>query len=266
MQKTKNKATKPKVVKKMVKKEFVVKEEKEIVIAETPKSLGMVVNSTPMNVKQLLAIHQKTDPRFIYEKKGRGGNFSYVPVAYVQQKLNQIFGWAWDFEVKSHGVEIESKQIWVLGKLTVKIPANNTPTGYVELTKEQFGQSEVKMLKTGGVMNLGNDLKAAASDALKKCASQFGIASDVYGKNEYTELGITEMPKEMAQASIQPTNGIDYISKIKIKLFALGAKDKWLALEKLFTLTGTQWNDFEKTPEKEAEAKTVYANLLMAGK
>ena len=37
-------------------------------------------------------------------------------------------------------------------------------------------------------VNLGNDFKASATDALKKCASEFGIASDVYGKNEFKEI------------------------------------------------------------------------------
>jgi len=40
------------------------------------------------------------------------------------------------------------------------------------------------------MVDFGNDMKAAATDALKKCASELGIASDVYGTAEYAEEGV----------------------------------------------------------------------------
>ena len=39
-------------------------------------------------------------------------------------------------------------------------------------------------------LNLGNDYKAAATDALKKCAADIGIASDIYGKDEFREIAV----------------------------------------------------------------------------
>ena len=39
-------------------------------------------------------------------------------------------------------------------------------------------------------MDFGNDMKAAASDALKKCASQFGLFNDIYRDNEIMEIQV----------------------------------------------------------------------------
>lgn len=44
------------------------------------------------------------------------------------------------------------------------------------------------------MLDFGNDLKAASTDALKKCASLLGIASDVYGKSEYKDIGYDVQP------------------------------------------------------------------------
>ena len=39
-------------------------------------------------------------------------------------------------------------------------------------------------------LDLGNDLKAATTDALKKCASELGIASDIYAPNEFKAIHV----------------------------------------------------------------------------
>ena len=41
---------------------------------------------------------------------------------------------------------------------------------------------------------MGNDLKAATTDALKKCASELGIASDIYAPNEFKAIYV--VPEE----------------------------------------------------------------------
>lgn len=136
---------------------------------------------TWMSEKQVLKVIQKTPPQHIYKRKGKGGQtFDYVTGTYVTKVLNFVFGWNWDFEIVAHGRE--SDQIWVQGKLTVKSEKGET------ITKSQFGRADIKFKKESKIMlDFGNDLKAASTDALKKCASMLGIASDVYGKMEYKQ-------------------------------------------------------------------------------
>lgn len=143
---------------------------------------NMTLAKTWLNDKQLLKIVQRTPSNETYRRKGKGGkDFTYVTGNYIIKCLNFAFGWNWDFEITSHG--IEKKQIWAMGKLTVK-----SSDGKQTITKTQFGRSDIKFLKDGsGHVDFGNDLKAASTDAMKKCASMLGIASDIYGKMEYKE-------------------------------------------------------------------------------
>ncbi len=163
---------------------------------------------------QLMFMLQSTPKNQIYKRPGKGGkSFEYVTGSYITKALNYVFGWNWDFEVKEHG--IEKGHIWVLGKLTVR---GNKPGQ--EISKTQFGRAEVKYLTTyvnkkkvvtGEYVDFGNDLKAATTDALKKCASMLGFASDVYGKMEYkTEAGRDPSPSytPQQQQTIVPTKPV----------------------------------------------------------
>lgn len=139
----------------------------------------LTIPKTWLTDKQLLFMLQKTPREQIYRRPGKGGKtFDYVTVSYIQKALNYAFAWNWDFEIIEHGKEDD--HVWVLGKLTVR----GSKQGEV-ITKTQFGRSDVKKLKTGGNVDYGNDLKGAASDALKKCASLLGFSSDIYGKANY---------------------------------------------------------------------------------
>jgi hypothetical protein len=156
---------------------------------------NLSIAKTWVTEKQILRMVQKTPKQFIYRRKGRGGKeFDYVTGSYVERVLNFVFGFMWDFEVKEHG--LRGDHIWVLGALTVKDGKGNS------ITKTQFGRKEVAYLKDkahteANMVDFGNDLKSATTDALKKCASLFGIASDVYGKGEYKEeSGVTPRPAE----------------------------------------------------------------------
>lgn len=141
----------------------------------------LTIPKTWMTEHQVTFMLQRTPKDMVYRRKGKGGQmFDYVTGSYITKALNYAFGWAWDFEVVEHGKE--NNHVWVLGKLTV----HGTKPGQ-SITKTQFGRADVKQLKAGGNVDYGNDLKAAATDAMKKCASMLGIASDIYGKAEYKE-------------------------------------------------------------------------------
>lgn len=152
--------------------------------------------------EQILYMLRKTPPQFVKTRPGRGGGmWKYVTTHYVETVLNYTFAWDWDFEVVRENRE--GHHIYVYGKLTV-----NLPNGKV-ITKGQYGQAEVKMNpRTGKPISLGDDYKAAASDSLKKCASMFGIASDVYGGEEFREVemvddkdAVDEPPEDLADVA-----------------------------------------------------------------
>jgi len=141
-----------------------------------------LIEEAPLEEQQILQIMGKTPKKHIYSRPAKGGGeWEYVTGVYVKKVLNYVFGWLWDFEIVEHGRE--NDLVWVLGRLTVKGKDG------VEIKKMQFGRADVKMKRGTKIpLDFGNDLKAASTDALKKCASELGVASDVYGRNEFREV------------------------------------------------------------------------------
>ena len=108
-------------------------------------------------------------PAQIKQRKGRNGFLDYVEGWSVIARLNEAFQGAWSFEVPWH--EIRETEVLVLGRLTAD-----------GVTKTQFGASQVtRDRETKALVSLGDDLKAAATDALKKCATFLGVGLHLYG-------------------------------------------------------------------------------------
>lgn len=151
------------------------------------------VENNMLNTGQLQYLLQKTPKNHIYQRKAKGGGtWDYVTGTYIKKVLNLMFGWDWSFEVVEHKFDLEIKQAYVLGKLTVN-------SGGKKIVKMQFGRADIKFLKALDPdtkrrmpLDIGNDLKSATTDSLKKCASELGIASDVYAPNEFKEIKIVE--------------------------------------------------------------------------
>jgi hypothetical protein len=161
---------------------------KEVVKIEA-KELSLVQDNS-LNANQLALLMKRTPDKFVRNRPAKGGGtWTYVSGGYIRKVLNLMFGWDWDFEVLS---EIErGNQVIVKGKLTCRVNGR-------AIVKTQFGCKEI-MYKRGtqDPLNLGNDYKAAATDALKKCAADIGIASDIYGKDEFREISVnTESAEE----------------------------------------------------------------------
>lgn len=163
---------------------------------------------------------EKTPREYVKKRKGRGGlELDYVETGYVVDQLNKKFNCMWSFRVLREGVGKD--KVWVLGELTVYIP---TQFGIQPIVKTQYGGGDIKKTREGGeVIDVGDDLKGAASDALKKCASLLGIASDIYWQDRtFEERGVErnwkEIEKDVREASPAQKNLIlKLIGEGKIK-------------------------------------------------
>ena len=161
-------------------------EKEQVDIESAPKKSGLTAIDGGLTQQQLLYMMRRTPRTSIYTRPAKGGGeWRYVTGAYVKKVLNFVFAWNWNFQIIDKGQEGDS--IWVQGRLTVKDVNGN------EIIKEQFGRADVKLKKDGKFLDYGNDLKAAATDSLKKCASELGIASDVYNANEYKEVRLVDI-------------------------------------------------------------------------
>lgn len=95
-----------------------------------------------------------------------------------------MFGWDWSFEILDEKIMIEAKEVVVKGKLTCR---SNEKT----IVKMQYGNKDIIFKRGSDIpLSIGNDLKSAATDALKKCASEIGIAADIYNKQDFNEVKV----------------------------------------------------------------------------
>jgi hypothetical protein len=91
--------------------------------------------------------------------------------------LNDAFGAQWSFDVVRYEIRDEIGEVIVLGKLTAG-----------DIVKTQFGSSAITRTEDGGaVVSLGDDLKAAATNALKKAATLLGVGLHLYAEPAATQ-------------------------------------------------------------------------------
>jgi hypothetical protein len=118
-------------------------------------------------------LEQPFEPSQIKQREGRKGQLlDYVEGHAVIQRLNDAFEGHWSFEVVSHAILEESDEIVVLGKLAAD-----------GVVKMQFGSSQLTRDRgTKTLVSLADDLKAATTDALKKCATLLGVGLHLYAE------------------------------------------------------------------------------------
>jgi len=151
------------------------------------KSILQKSEQPMLNNDQLNFLLQRTPQAHVYERPAKGGGkWKFVTGTYVKKVLNSIFGWDWDFEVVTFDINHQAKQCIVHGKLTCRVNDR-------AILKTQFGRADIKYRKnTEQPLDLGNDLKAACTDALKKCASEIGVASDIFGGEEFKAIKVVD--------------------------------------------------------------------------
>jgi hypothetical protein len=154
-----------------------------------------------MQEDQISQIMQPTPSQYIEMRPGRGNTrLAYVTVSYVIWKLNEVFGFDWDVKYGEPLVDLTAKNVTVKTTLTVR--GVHAEGGAWKLVKEQFGQDDLTV-RNGEAQGLGDSIKSAASDGLKKCASLLGLFFDVYS-GQVDANGHSTMP---APGTGQPETG-----------------------------------------------------------
>lgn len=140
-----------------------------------------------LSVAQINTVIGKTPKGAIRTRPAKGGGtWNYVSGSYMKKRLNMLFGFNWDFEILSEHILIEAGEVVVKGKLTCR-------SGGATIVKMQYGNKDILFKRgTQTPLSIGNDLKAAATDALKKCAAEIGIAQDVYAPQEFKEVEVVD--------------------------------------------------------------------------
>lgn len=131
-------------------------------------------------------------PDVIKVRRGpHGRELSYVEAPQYIQRLNEAFGSEWSWKIVAY--EQHGSEIVVQGALEAG-----------GQTKHAFGGSTVTVDRSGLVVSLADDMKAAATDALKKACSLFGIAIELYGATPPTVTA--PAPNRTRLQVVQPTD------------------------------------------------------------
>jgi hypothetical protein len=114
--------------------------------------------------------------------KQREGNFGkkldYIEGHEVIQRLNDAFDGDWSFTMTKYEIMKETDEVIVIGQLNAG-----------GIVKSQFGSSRItRARESGDIISLADDLKAAATDALKKAATLLGVGLHLY-RNERPQGG-----------------------------------------------------------------------------
>ena len=126
-----------------------------------------------------------------------GRELRYVEVVHYVRRLNAAFAGDWSFEILEHRL-LDTEAV-VLGKLTAG-----------SVTKTAFGGSAITLTRESGEqLSISDDLKAAASDSLKKACSLFGVGLELYLDQTSPSENPAEIPRRLSAASSGPTPGED---------------------------------------------------------
>ena len=119
------------------------------------------------------------DQNQIKQREGHFGKMlDYIEGHAVIQRLNDAFEADWSFTIIRHEILKETDEVIVLGELK----AGN-------VVKMQFGSSRItRARESGDIISLADDLKAAATDAVKKASTLLGVGLHLY-RNDVPQPG-----------------------------------------------------------------------------
>jgi hypothetical protein len=173
-----------------------------------------------------------------------GDQLDYVEGATVIQRLNEALDCDWTFEVIEH--RVDEQEVLVLGRLS-----------HGGISKMQFGRSTITRTKSDeSVVSLGDDLKAAATDALKKCATLLGVGLFLY----VDTTAKAPPPPSTAQPAASASNGNGRITARQLAaIFAIG-RTKGMHNREIRAFTQAA---FSKVPDflTRQEASTIIQQL-----
>ena len=162
----------------------------------TPSELELYNQFSPLfNDAQMKVINRKTPEAEVETKTDKNGfKYKSVKAAYVKALVTLVTGGNYDFEIMKEEFILSTREVKVTARMTIR---SNGQTSF----RDQIGQHHLNHIAAqenqttiSKPIDFGNGYKAAASDAFKKCASEFGFCWDIYGQ-EHSEKKKEEQPE-----------------------------------------------------------------------
>lgn len=105
-----------------------------------------------------------------------GASLTYIPVSEVVNRLNRILGVdKWSFTInKCERDKLDHD--FIVAEVTIEAVFSADEDGRpVVIRRDGIGGQKIKRTRSGDIVDLGDEMKGAVSDALKKAAQTLGI-------------------------------------------------------------------------------------------
>jgi hypothetical protein len=131
-----------------------------------------------------------------------GARLTYIPVSEVITRLNKVLGIdAWSFNILSCERDaIDPDYIVAHVRLMWHVDATRPDNAIV---RDGFGGQKIKRTKAGDIVDLGDEMKGAVSDALKKAAQTLGVGLYLARSEEALEADVEPVPEVVISPEIE---------------------------------------------------------------
>lgn len=141
-------------------------------------------------------------PEMERELRKGGTNLTYIPVSEVITRLNKVLGVeAWSMRI----ISCERDRIdadFIVAHVTLDAILINDKGEHVMVHRDGIGGQKIKRTKQGDIVDLGDEMKGAVSDALKKAAQTLGVG--LYLSRSEEAMDIEAHIDASAEASTGP--------------------------------------------------------------
>ncbi len=135
-----------------------------------------------------------------------GTRLTYIPVSEVINRLNKVLGvdkWSFEIIVCNRDV-IDPDYIVAHVRLTWYADADRSTA----ISRDGYGGQKIKRTKQGDIVDLGDEMKGAVSDALKKAAQTLGVGLYLARSDEAMDI-----EEAMESSAPQPEIDTELLSK-----------------------------------------------------
>lgn len=153
-----------------------------------------------------------------------GTSLTYIPVSEVITRLNKVLGVdRWSFEIISCNRDgIDPDYIVAHVRITWFCNENNGA-----IIRDGYGGQKIKRTKQGEIVDLGDEMKGAVSDALKKAAQTLGVGlylarseEAIYEEfNQESRSSVDPAIAELWESFISISKSMDAEAKGKLNAF-----------------------------------------------
>ena len=181
-------------------------------------------------------------PKEVERELRKGGAYlTYIPVSEVITRLNKVLGVdMWSYEVLScYRDTLDPDFVVAHVRLTANfVPTDNAPS--IKVVKDGIGGQKIKRTKSGEIVDLGDEMKGAVSDALKKAAQHLGVGLYLARSEESIAL-------ESGSDPISP----EYFEKLRALLNGLSTEQRNIMMSFWKTISeGTEFLNENVTQDR----------------